>query len=81
MSKRLQVLLNPKEFNEFQQLSRKLGVSLGEWVRQALRQAAQRSSRKSSDEKLEAIRRASRLSYPSGEIDTLLHEIEQGYLS
>lgn len=80
MSKRLQVLLNPKEFNGFQHLAREMGVSLGEWVRQALRQAAQSSSHKSPREKLEGIRRASRLSYPSGNIEAILGEIEKGYL-
>ncbi len=81
MSKRLQVLLDPKEFNGFQHLARELGVSLGEWVRQSLRQAAQRSSHKSPREKLESIRRAGRLNYPSGEIETMLGEIEKGYLA
>ena len=79
MSKRLQVLLEPKEYKVFRQLAEKTGVSLGEWVRQALRRMASSLSEKSSHEKLEVIRRASRFNGPTSDIEQMLSEIETSY--
>ena len=81
MSKRLQVLLEPREYRSFQQLAREAGLSLGEWVRQALRKIAAGRSKKSVHEKLEHIRRFSQYQFPSGDIEQILAEIEKGYLS
>ncbi len=81
MSKRLQVLLEPKEYKAFQQIARETGLSLGEWVRQALRRLAAEKAGKSPREKLEAIRRYSSLNAPTGDIDHMLSEIEKGYAS
>lgn len=80
MSKRLQVLLEYKEYRTFQQMAREAGLSLGEWVRQALRRMAGSRSRKSPQEKMEAIRRAMRYNGPTCDIEQMLQEIEQGYL-
>lgn len=80
MSKRLQVLLEPREYRSFQQLAREAGLSLGEWVRQTLRQFASSKSTKSPQEKLEAIRRASQYNFPTADIEQMLKEIEKGYL-
>lgn len=80
MSKRLQVLLEPKEFRSFQQLAREAGLSLGEWVRQTLRRASGNYSRKSPEEKMEAVRRACQYNFPTADIDQMLAEIEKGYL-
>ena len=82
MSKRLQVLLEPREYRSFQLLAREMGLSLGEWVRQALRRMAGSRSKKSVEEKLAHIRRYSRYnSAPSPDIEQMLAEIEKGYLS
>ena len=81
MSKRLQVLIEPKEYQVFQKLARQAHMSLGEWVRQALRRTTQQVSGKSPMDKLASIRRASAHTFPSGDIDRILSEIEQGYLS
>ncbi len=80
MSKRLQVLLQPKEYKTFQQLAREMGLSLGEWVRQALRFQAAGVSSKNAAGKLKNIRQASQYSFPTGDIDQMLSEIEKGYL-
>ncbi len=79
MSKRLQVLLPPKEYQSFRQIAREAGLSLGEWVRQALREIAGRSSRRSPQAKLKSIRHSSKFSGPTADIDQMLSEIEQGY--
>lgn len=80
MSKRLQVLVEPKEYKSFQQMAREAGLSLGEWVRQALRRMAGDSSRKSPAQKIAAIRRAAQSNGPTGGIEQMLEEIERGYL-
>lgn len=80
MSKRLQVLLNYKEYKSFQQLAKEAGVSLGEWVRQALRRVAGDYSGKSPAEKIAAIRRAVQLNGPTCDIEQMLEEIERGRL-
>lgn len=80
MSKRLQVLLEPREYRGFQQLAKQAGLSLGEWVRQALRRMAGSKPRKTPEEKRAAIQRALQYNCPSGDIEQILAEIESGYL-
>ncbi|MBI2981245.1 MAG: antitoxin [Deltaproteobacteria bacterium] len=75
MSKRLQVLLEPREYRSFQQLAREAGLSLGEWVRQTLRRFASTRSTKSAQEKIEHIRRFSQYQAPTGDIEQILAEI------
>lgn len=78
MSKRLQVLLEPREYRGFQQIAKEAGLSLGEWVRQVLRSASDTRSTKSPEEKLKAIRRFSQYQAPTGDIEQMLAEIEKG---
>ncbi|MBI3541538.1 MAG: antitoxin [Deltaproteobacteria bacterium] len=80
MSKRLQVLLDARDYRSFQQMAKGAGLSLGEWVRQALRRIGENTTTRSPHNKLENIRKASRFHYPTGDIETILHEIEKGYL-
>lgn len=77
----MQVLFQPREYKTFQHLAKEMGLSLGEWVRQALRFQAAAVSFKSATVKIKNIRKACRYSFPTGEIDQLLSEIEKGYLS
>jgi len=80
MSKCLQVLLDEEEYKEYQRIARKQGMSLAEWVRQALRRA--RSDHPDSvDAKLRAIAEASRHSYPTADIEDMLREIDSGRFS
>lgn len=77
MSKRLQVLLDEEEYREIRDIARRQHMTLAEWVRQALRRA--RSDHADSvDAKLRAIAEASRHSFPSGDIEDMLKEIEAG---
>jgi hypothetical protein len=80
MSKRLQVILDVREYKSFQQVAREAGLSLGEWVRQALRRTAEGFSRKRPQAKLKAIAKAQRHRFPTGDIDQILSEIERGRL-
>jgi len=55
-------------------------MTVAEWVRQALRAARQQEPSASAKNKLRAVREAVRNEYPTGDIGTLLSQIERGYL-
>jgi hypothetical protein len=79
MSKRLQVILQDPEYREIQKMARGRRMSLAEWVRQALALARRREPLGSTGKKLEVIRAAAQHDYPTGDIDSMLAEIEKGY--
>lgn len=79
MSKRLQVLLDEAELREIKRLARTQRLSVAAWVRQALR-SARGPTEADPTQKLAAIRAAARHSFPTGEIEQLLAQIEHGYL-
>lgn len=80
MSKRLQVLIDEKEYREFQAVARRHGVTLAEWVRQALRQA--RSDHPGTVEtKLRVIADGSRNEFPTADVEVMLREIEAGAIA
>ncbi len=79
MSKRLQVLLDPAQYREIQRLARLRRVTLSAWVREALREASRMHPSGRAEDKLRAVRAASRHHYPSADIDQILSEIERGY--
>jgi len=80
MSKRLQVLLEEKEWAEIQRAARARRITIAEWVRQALRTARRHQPQRDAEKKLKAVRAATRHSFPTGDIEQMLAEIEQGYL-
>ena len=54
-------------------------MTVAEWVRQSLREA--RAARRSvMESKLRAVAEAARHSFPVGDIETMLHEIEANRL-
>ena len=73
------MLLEDADLRAIQRLARRRGMTTAEWVRQALRVARQADAGRDPREKLDAIRLAARHSFPTGDIDTMLDEIEQGY--
>jgi hypothetical protein len=79
MAKRLQVILQDPEYREIQKMARTRRMSLAEWVRQALDLARRREPLEGAGKKLEVIRAAAQHHYPSGDIDSMLAEIEKGY--
>jgi predicted ATPase len=81
MSKRLQVLFDEQEFSEIQEIARRHRMTVAEWVRQTLRLARQQEPLRASARKLEVLRTAAQHSFPSGDIEQILEEIERGYLS
>jgi hypothetical protein len=79
MSKRLQVILGDEEFEQLRDVAREQGLTISQWVRQALRRA--RTERPALDRarKLAAIRAAARHDFPIADIDEMNAEIERGY--
>ncbi len=82
MTKRLQVLLDDTEMRTIQRLARREKLTTAEWVRRRLREGAD-SSRSDTASKLAAIHAAYRHTpaVPEVDIDQMLDEIEQGYMS
>ncbi len=79
MAKRLQVILKDPEYREIKRAARSRQMSIAEWVRQALDLAHRREPVGRVGKKLEVIRAAARLDYPTADIDRMLAEIEMGY--
>lgn len=79
MAKRLQVILQDPEYREVQRAARSRHMSIAEWVRQALVFARRQEPSGTVAQKLEAIRAATRYSFPTADIDNMLGQIESGY--
>ena len=79
MSKRLQVVFSEEEFEELRDVARSEGLTVSEWVRQKLRSARAERPTIERARKLAAVRAAARHSFPTGDIDEMLADIERGY--
>jgi len=79
MAKRLQVILQDPEYREIQRAAEAQRLSIAAWVRQALSAARRREPVGNVGKKLDAVRAAARHSYPTGDINDMLAEIERGY--
>jgi hypothetical protein len=73
--------LQDPEYREIQRAARSRQMSIAEWVRQALVHARRREPLGDVGKKLEIIRAAAKHEFPTGDIHTMLAEIEQGYLT
>ncbi len=82
MAKRLQVILQDPEYRDVKRAARARHMTIAAWVRQALSHARRSEPEGDVEKKLAAIRAAAALNLgPEVDIDTMLAEIEQGYLS
>jgi hypothetical protein len=79
MSKRLQVIVADLDYREIQRSAKSRGISIAEWVRQALNSARRREPASTTGKKIEVVRATVRHAYPTGDIDTMLVEIESGH--
>ena len=79
MAKRLQVMIRDSDYREIQRIARTRHMTAAEWVRQALDLARRREPVTDTGKKLEMIRAAARHSFPSGDLGSMLEEIESGY--
>lgn len=73
------MILRDSDYREFQRIARSRHMSMAEWVRQALDSARRREPVSSAAKKLAAVRAAVQHEFPTGDIDTMLAEIERGY--
>ena len=81
MTKRLQVLFDDGEYAALQAAAASRGMTVAEWVRQALASARRAASTADVDRKLAAIRSAVRHTGPTGTVERLIAETDRGYLS
>jgi hypothetical protein len=79
MTKRLQVLVDDAELEDIQRIARGKHMTTAEWVRQSLRTARKMETASDPGSKLESVAAAVAYSFPTGDIDELLREIERGY--
>ena len=81
MAKNVHVALGDREYGEIERLARERGISISEWVQQAIDVARREESSGELARKLAAVRAAARHNSPTADIETMLAEIERGYLS
>ncbi len=81
MSKRLDILLTDQEMADIRVLAGRKEISAKEWARQTLLLACSQVSMIDRETKLNAIDRAAKYNFPTADIDQMLSEIEQAYLS
>ena len=79
MAKRLQVIVQDPEYRDIQRAARLRRMSIAEWVRQSLVQARKSEPSREVASKLEVVRAAARMKFPTADIDRMLEEIELGY--
>jgi hypothetical protein len=81
VAKKMHVALGDHEYGEIERLARERGISVSEWVQQAIDVARREESSGDLARKLAAVRAAARHNSPTGDIENMLTEIERGYLS
>jgi hypothetical protein len=79
MRRRLQVLLDDREYAEIRESARRRGLTVSEWVRQTIRSAHRRESAGDPARKLAVVRAAIRHSFPTADIEQMLEETERAY--
>ena len=78
MAKRLQVIVQDAEYRDIQSAARLRRMPITEWMRQTLLQACRNElSRESVAAKLEVIRTAACMDFPTADIDQMLREIKR----
>ena len=73
------MILEDPEMKEIQRAARAQRMTVAEWVRQSLRAARRREPVGEIGKKIAVVRAAARHSYPTGDIDRLLAEIEHDH--
>lgn len=80
VTKRLQVLFDDDELADIQRLAKRQRKTTAAWVRDVLRAARTAEAYPEAAPKLRAVREALTYSFPTGDVDALLADIERGYL-
>ena len=79
MDMHLQVPLTEKEYEDLKAIASRYGQSVHEWARHALLQVRNEKSH-TLESKLQAIAEAAQHSFPSGDIEDILADIEAGQM-
>jgi hypothetical protein len=81
MSKRLQVVMDEDELDALREIADRRGMTVSEWVRRAIHEARRAEAASDPARKLAVVRAASVHTFPVGEIDEMLDEVQRGYLT
>lgn len=79
MSKRLQVIVDDAEYRDLQRAARRRGVTVSQWVRDAIRTIRRSEPSVDAARKLSVVREGARHSYPAPDMEQMLAEIERAY--
>jgi len=79
VTKRLQVLLEDREWRELKRSARAENTTVAEWVRRAIRHARRNTSSEDVERKRAAIETAAAHGFPAPDIRQMNEEIERGY--
>lgn len=78
MSKRLQVVIPDDEYRAIVGAARRRGQPVSRLVRESLRRSVMEEPESDPDRRIAAVLRFARFAGPTGDIEQLLHEIDQG---
>ncbi len=78
MSKRLQIILPDDEYEAVADAARRQGKPVASVVRESLRRTLAEGTEMDPAERIAAVLRFARFSGPTGEIEQILAEIEEG---
>lgn len=71
--------MDEAEVREIRRVARRQGMTVAEWVRQALRAARRSTPQADARKKLQVVRAATAHGFPTADIEQMLAEIERGY--
>ncbi len=78
MSKRLQIVVSDEEYRALAKLARKRAKPVAQVVRESLRRTMADESERRPEDRIAAVLRFARFAGPTGDIEQILQEIEQG---
>ncbi len=78
MSKRLQIVVSAEEYRAVAKLARKRGKPVAQIVRESLRRTITEEAGPPPADRIAAVLRFARFTGPTGDIDRILAEIDQG---
>lgn len=74
----MQIVISDEEYRAVARLARKRAKPVAQIVRESLRRTMAEEGERRPDERIAAVLRFARFSGPTGDIDRILAEIEQG---
>lgn len=75
MSKRLQVVISDADYRA---VARKRAVPIAEVVRESLRRTIEQGEERPPEERIASVLRFARFSGPTGDVESMLEDIEKG---